>query len=94
MQKKPAIVLVILTTLVIALNAQALITPDTVPRMSIEELKRQMGNPNLIIIDVRTPDDWEKSAMKIKGSIREDPLETDSWVAKYPSDKILLFYCA
>lgn len=53
-----------------------------------------MDTPDLIIIDVRTPHDWEVSATKIKGSVREDPSGTASWMAKYPPDKTLVFYCA
>jgi len=94
MRKTWLITLALVAGLAITLNAQALVTPDNVPRMSIEELKQQMGSPNLIIIDVRTSHDWEESKAKIKGAIREEPSETDSWMSKYPSDKTLVFYCA
>jgi hypothetical protein len=94
MQKARLIALALFAGLLITLNAQALLTPGDVPRMSIDELKQQMGNPNLVIIDVRTPHDWEDSKEKIRGSIREEPSETDSWMNKYPPNKTLVFYCA
>ena len=94
MQKIRIIALALATGLVVTLNAQALPTTDDVPRMSIEEFKQKMDTPDLIIIDVRTPHDWEVSATKIKGSVREDPSGTASWMAKYPPDKTLVFYCA
>ncbi len=64
------------------------------PRMTKDELKAIMGNPDLLIIDVRYGKDWTDSDLKIKGAIREDPKAFDSWASKYPKDKILVFYCA
>ena len=93
MKRIALIVLLFLTGSAGILHALTPPTPDSVPRMSIEELKQQMNNPNLVIIDVRTPHDWGESAMKIKGSIREDPSKLDSWMAKYPPNKTLVFYC-
>jgi hypothetical protein len=65
-----------------------------VPRMTKEELKSLLGNPDVIVLDVRIADDWKRSDLKIKGAVREDP-EKDyrSWASKYPKDKTLVFYC-
>jgi rhodanese-related sulfurtransferase len=62
--------------------------------MTKEELKAKLGNPDLLIIDVRYGKDWTDSDLKIKGAIREDPKAFDSWATKYPKDKTLVFYCA
>ena len=62
--------------------------------MTKEELKAMLGNPDLIIIDVRYGRDWTDSELKIKGAVREDPETFDSWAKKYPKDKTLVFYCA
>jgi hypothetical protein len=94
MKHMPLAALALAIGLVITLNAQAFRSPDDVPRMRIEELKQRMDDPSLVIIDVRTPHDWAHSTMKMKGAIREDPSKMDSWMAKYPPNKILLFYCA
>jgi len=80
--------------LVVPLHAQTVVTPDSVPRMCIEELKQQMDNPNLTIIDVRKSNDWADATTKIKGSIREDPPTVTTWMTKYPENKTLVFYCA
>ena len=40
------------------------------PRMTKDELKAMLGNPDLIIIDVRLSADWAESDLKIKGAIR------------------------
>ncbi len=93
-RKIPIIALALVTGFVMTLYAQTTLSPDKVPRMSIEELNQQINNPNLIIIDVRTSHDWEDSTMKIKGSIREDASKAATWMAKYPPDKTLVFYCA
>jgi len=65
-----------------------------VPRMSKEELKAQLGNPDIIIMDVRTEGDWKSSQYKISGAVRENPSTVESWMAKYPKDKTLVLYCA
>ena len=65
-----------------------------VPRMTNEELKAMLGNPDFIVIDVRTQKDWEKSDLKIAGAVREDPEAVESWAKKYPKGKTLVFYCA
>ncbi len=65
-----------------------------ISRMTKEELKVKLGNPDLIVIDVRLGKDWTGSDLKIKGAVREDPQALDSWAKKYPKDKTLVFYCA
>ena len=64
------------------------------PRMTGDQLKAILGNPDLLIIDVRYGKDWTDSDLKIIGAIREDPEAFDSWANKYPKDKTLVFYCA
>jgi hypothetical protein len=65
--------------------------PD-VPRITKENLKPILGNPNVIILDVRLLDQWKEAELKIPGAIYEDPGEVDSWLEKYPKDKTLVFY--
>ena len=71
-----------------------------VPRITKEQLKSMLGDPNVIIIDVRIARHWKESDSKIKGAVREDPgaqapkiTEADTWMAKYQKDKTLVFYC-
>jgi len=64
------------------------------PRITKEELKAKLDNPDLVIIDVRFGLDWTGSNLKIKGAVREDPEAVGSWANKYPKDKTLVFYCA
>jgi len=64
------------------------------PRMTKDKLKAMLGNPDLLLIDVRYGNDWTESDLKIKGAVREDPKTFDSWANKLPKDKTLVFYCA
>ena len=64
-----------------------------VPRMTKEELKSLLGNPEVVVLDVRIPDEWKKSDRKIKNAVREDPKKDfKTWASKYPKDKTLVFY--
>jgi hypothetical protein len=79
---------------ILALFAQPALTAE-VPRMTKEELKSLLGNPGIIILDVRAGFDWDDSGWKIPGALREDPRkELRSWVGKYPKEKTLILYCA
>jgi len=60
--------------------------------ISKEELKDRLDDPNLIILDVRRPQDWKKSGIKIKGAIQENPYKFESWYARYPKTKTIILY--
>jgi hypothetical protein len=64
------------------------------PRMTKEELKALLGSPDLLILDVRLGSDWKESDFKIKGAVREDPNDIESWANKFSKDKTLVLYCA
>jgi rhodanese-related sulfurtransferase len=66
-----------------------------VPRVTKEQLLSMMGKPDVVILDVREPESWKKSKLKIQGAVREDPLkDVQGWSDKYPKDKTLVFYCS
>ena len=65
-----------------------------VPRMTVDELKAQLTNPEVVIIDVRINGDWNGSTEKIMGAVREDPRDVKSWAKKYSKEKTLVLYCA
>jgi hypothetical protein len=76
-----------------AISAEAGLTVDTVPRITKEQVKAQLGSPDLVIIDVRSAYDLDNSKVKIKGSIREDPYKIGGWINKYPKEKTIVFSC-
>jgi hypothetical protein len=72
----------------------AAVSAGDVPRMSKEELKGQLGNPEVVILDMRRGGDWKNSTHKIKGAVREDDNPYMPWAEKYAKDKTLVLYCA
>jgi hypothetical protein len=72
---------------------QNVATESNVPRMTKEELRSMLGNPYVVILDVRASDDWNKSESKIRGAVREDPaVNVKPWANRYPKEKTLVFY--
>ena len=72
---------------------QNVATESNVPRMTKEELRSMLGNPDVVILDVRASGDWNKSESKIKGAVREDSaIDVNSWANRYPKEKTLVFY--
>ncbi len=64
------------------------------PRITKEELKQRLGDPKVVIVDVRAGRDWSQSDRKISGAVREGPNDADSWATRYPMDKLIVLYCA
>ena len=69
-------------------------TAAEVPRITKEELRAKLGDPDLAILDVRRANDWSTSSVKIKGAVRADPADVAAWADKYPTEKTLVLYCA
>ncbi len=64
------------------------------PRMEKEQLKAQLGNPDVVVLDVRALTDWVMAKEKIKGAVRENPRDVGDWSGKYPKSKAIVLYCA
>jgi predicted sulfurtransferase len=65
-----------------------------ITKISKEELKSMLGNPDVIILDVNPERRWKAADRKILGAFREDPKDVESWMNKYTMDKTLVLYCA
>jgi rhodanese-related sulfurtransferase len=65
-----------------------------VPRVDSDTLKSWLTDPQVIILDVRRPSDWQSSDKKIKGAVRQEPQEVKTWAASLPKDKKTVLYCA
>ena len=78
---------------VVGISALAALAQEA-PRITKEELKEMLGNPDVIIIDLRLGRDWANSELRIEGALREDPANLNSWLPKYPKEKTLILYCA
>jgi hypothetical protein len=66
----------------------------TAPRISEDELRAALGNREVVVVDDRSGRDWTSSAYKIKGAIRVAPGDEEAWAARYPKDKMIVFYCS
>jgi hypothetical protein len=78
----------------LGLGVQWAIGRDAVAKITKEELKGKLDDPNVVIVDVRLGKDWKASESKIKGALRVEPGDVLSLAEKYPKDKMLVFYCA
>jgi hypothetical protein len=63
-------------------------------KISVHTLNNQLDNADLTIIDVRHAGDWQKSELKIKGAVHENPYHVASWADKYPKNKKIVLYCS
>ncbi len=64
------------------------------PRIAREEVRPLIGDPGVIILDARTSWAWEGSDKKIKGAVRVDPANVDSWAGSLPKGKMIVVYCS
>jgi predicted sulfurtransferase len=92
MKTRAAAAVVLMLALCAGLTSPALAADA--PRMEKDQLKASLGNPGVVIIDVRSYTDWLFSSGKIKGAIRENYRDFDEWNARYPKDKTIVLYCA
>jgi predicted sulfurtransferase len=93
---KPILMLAVLLLLA-ASSACAGVTKiatKEVPRMSVDELNSRLNDPAVVVIDVRSSDDWNKSQAKIKGAVRETGENVPAWAPGYSKDKTIVLYCA
>ena len=62
-------------------------------RMAQETLKARLDDPEVFLLDVRSPRAWEESGAMIKGAHRFDPGQpTEAWAPELPRDKQLVAY--
>jgi hypothetical protein len=62
------------------------------PLLGKETVKGWLSDPEVIILDVREPKDWNVSDKKIKGAVRQDPDEVKIWAADLPKNKKIVLY--
>ncbi len=62
-----------------------------VPRISVDELNIRLGEPDMVVLDVRGGQD--QSDKQIVGSEPVSPGAANQWAGNYPKDKIIVLYC-
>ncbi len=83
---------IVLSLALVGLIIISVFAAEDVPRVSKENLKELLGNPDVIILDVRASENWQKSEFKIKGAIRRVPKFFDTWANEFPRNKRLFLY--
>lgn len=63
-----------------------------VPRVSKEEARDLMAQPNVVLLDTRPEEEWRSGDFKLPGAVHENPLEFASWAPKYTKDVTLILY--
>jgi|WetSurSiteA1Bulk_404760.scaffolds.fasta_scaffold24054_2 hydroxyacylglutathione hydrolase len=66
---------------------------EKVPLLDKETIESWLSDRELFILDVRAPKDWHVSDKKIKGAVRQDPDEVQTWAANLPKNKKIVLYC-
>jgi predicted sulfurtransferase len=94
MKKRRPIPHILLLALLIVLASVGLSHAGDVPLMTTDELNAMLGDPDLLILDVRRGKDWTSSEFKIKGATHAKPKAYDEWANTYPKTKKIVLYCA
>jgi 3-mercaptopyruvate sulfurtransferase SseA len=67
---------------------------DGVSRITVQELKAKVDKgEDLVIIDVRTGEDYQGSRIKIKGAVRIPIVQLEERYKELPKDKQIILYC-
>jgi predicted sulfurtransferase len=67
---------------------------DDVPRITVQELKAKIDKGEvLVVIDVRTGNDYEGSKIKIQGAVRIPIVQMEERYRELPKDKEIITYC-
>jgi hypothetical protein len=90
--KSLTILSIVLVSAFVGLIVSPGFAAEDVIRISKSKLEKLIGNPNVIILDVRYSQHWQNSEYKIKGAIRRRPTLFDSWANEFPRDKLLVLY--
>lgn len=87
---KKILILFVVSVITLATQAFAM----DVKTIDKEALKEQLGSTDLVVLDVRRGSDWDDSEFKIKGAVRADPADVQSWVKNFSPDKTYVLYCS
>jgi hypothetical protein len=67
---------------------------DGVPRITVQELKAKIDRGEaLVVVDVRTGQDYADSRIKIKGAVRIPIVQIEERYRELPKDKEIVLYC-
>ena len=62
------------------------------PRITKEEAKALLGSPKVVFVDARVSAAWNTSDQKIKGAVRADQGDFETWAAGYGKETTFIVY--
>ncbi|MBI3941778.1 MAG: hypothetical protein HY326_02095 [Chloroflexi bacterium] len=65
---------------------------DNVPRISLADAVKKLGQPTVLFVDARTAQEFQKG--HIRGAVSIPAGETQNRLNEFPRDKDLIIYCA
>jgi rhodanese-related sulfurtransferase len=84
----------VILALLLAPLATALAAPPEGKLIEAATLKGMLGDPQVMIIDVRVPSAYADSDKTIKGAVHQDPGKVPTWAQTLPKDKKIVLYCS
>lgn len=87
-----AVVFVVFAFVAVSFSASP--APDSVPRVTVEELKAMMlGGRDVLILDLRSSGAYNASKVKIKGAVRIEQARFMDNISGLPKRKKIITYC-
>ena len=84
----------VLSAVALGLFSAIAMAQAEVARMTKEDLKVRLSDPNTRVVDVRTAGDWSSSELKIKDAVRLEVRDVAAKMADFDKGQTLVFYCA
>jgi predicted sulfurtransferase len=85
--------IILVAVLVLAGLCETTLATEQTATLITKENKSMLGDPNVIIVDLRKSKDYNDSDLKIKGAVRESILKIKDWAPKYAKTKTMVLYC-
>jgi len=89
-----ALSILTLSCVAIGLFSAIAMAQAAIERMTKEDLKARLDDPNMVVVDVRTERDWSASELKIKDAVRLDIRDVTTVAADADKARTYVFYCA
>jgi hypothetical protein len=91
---KAALLLLPVAAMNLLIATAAFPADDHIPRITVQELKAKLDRgEHIIILDMRTGNDWARSKYKIKGAIRMPINQLNRRSGEWPKDQEIVTYC-
>lgn len=82
---------VVLCTAIAPVTESTAVSGDA-PRITKEEAKVLLGAQKVVFVDARTDSNWSRSDKKIKGAVRPDKWDLESWAGDYTRETKFIVY--